>query len=1118
MPGFVGSFVVLNPTTTNLASEAVKVARVTPTPSSRVASEAAKVLRVTPTPVSQVASIAIKVLHNGVVDAAEFSFNANMPSFVGSFDISDFTEVTVAGTMPGFTSDFFVDTAAHVTLGGAMPSFSGSFDVALGFGVQMAATFPSFTAEFDILPGLTMDVEGTMPGFQSNFFVATSNEVLLSGVMPGFTSDFNVQIIREITLDGVMPGFTSDFLAAPEARLTMSAVMPQFTGDISLKFPPATDLTNRVGGRSRTGIGVASWSPPVTVPEDLVEIKIAAQAFSAIDLSGPQPVYDVQIERIPALYDRLIVGGRDVTVFRGVQTPFPGFQLQTPLGYGPTTINFPQVAVNFEVLGEGELDFLYPGSVVEIQRVNLDDGFVYATDYRGVVIGFGASGSSLSVDVGGEAQGRAALVNRQLPIWSSSQDIGRYAYSAMKDLSIPLKPYLGPTTGIELKRFGGGSVLDYVNEILARAFDDQGQWTIMPFEWGSASWYEMRYKDTETTVASAYADDSRVVIDLKRDAAEEPNRIFSTGVTPEGQRVRNGVYPGLNKSRPAPYPFTDHSHKFGVGTQDEDTDTGDGITIMIGRLIICKYMDQPDTPGGYDNDVKRAVRKLQDDSGAGPLFTEEGPQFYKAAYRHNRPFAVAPDDPHWPYQTGLTDVQNTAFEAWVNDNDIPFDLSAKIVDYDMRGFWLNEHPGTWHEGDHFPDTYKTPYDTTFSAESQYATGDCPFTWHGDELRDDRDGSVIFGDPANLGVMDYKTWRALYDLDVTGNSLRWSHIEPSAQLDVVRKWDRSGSGAVMRINPKYDESVLKVDRNIDYGSGFTKKQQDRFSERTLRRSGRKNWVGTISFPEGGLVRGFHRPGDPFDSSYVFPARDLRPGENIWLPLFDGGTRVHVSTVRVGTDGKVSADVDTRARDSKEVWEIVQRNRESRKDPGRGLNQPTSSTISKDSIGIWDEVGGLLGDNVKMDANTWTVFPIVAGQEGTVRYLRIITNPFAQFVTAVFGDVIYEERLASMIGNPLTKAGTKKWSIQSVRDELVKTNNLLYVAGDYQNPCGYYPKQKSGEDDAGNPVSAPLTGQWQDEAGFSYHTTEHPVLYVAVYVDRNTVVPRSRIMWNQLEAGA
>ena len=127
-----------------------------------------------------------------------------------------------------------------------------------------------------------------------------------------------------------------------------------------------------------------------------------------------------------------------------------------------------------------------------------------------------------------------------------------------------------------------------------------------------------------------------------------------------------------------------------------------------------------------------------------PLFDGEGPEYYDAAYEHNKFFALkGPSKWDWPYQTTLPETESRRFERWVEEYNVPFDPTARIVDYDMRGYWKSTQGKGWHPGDHFPDTFKTPYDTTFSNESKYATRNCPFYWHGDMLIDRRDNSLIF---------------------------------------------------------------------------------------------------------------------------------------------------------------------------------------------------------------------------------------------------------------------------------------------------------------------------------------------------------------------------------------
>jgi hypothetical protein len=126
-----------------------------------------------------------------------------------------------------------------------------------------------------------------------------------------------------------------------------------------------------------------------------------------------------------------------------------------------------------------------------------------------------------------------------------------------------------------------------------------------------------------------------------------------------------------------------------------------------------------------------------------PLFSGEGPEFYDRAFAENRRYAIDP-----PWLTVLSPADEASFRAWVSANRVPFDPNAEIVDYDMRGYWLDEiKPGGVWDGDHFPDTWKTPYDTTFSAESKYAIPSCPLKWEGDRLFNTDTGRLIFGAPA-----------------------------------------------------------------------------------------------------------------------------------------------------------------------------------------------------------------------------------------------------------------------------------------------------------------------------------------------------------------------------------
>lgn len=116
-------------------------------------------------------------------------------------------------------------------------------------------------------------------------------------------------------------------------------------------------------------------------------------------------------------------------------------------------------------------------------------------------------------------------------------------------------------------------------------------------------------------------------------------------------------------------------------------------------------------------------------AGRKPSFNQEGPQFYAAAAKQNAPFAKP-----GPYDTHLDPLRELLFRAWAVANNVPFDPNAKVTDYDMRGLYQATNGAPHAPGAHFPDTYKTPLDTSFSAESKYAKQGAPM-WQGNTLID-----------------------------------------------------------------------------------------------------------------------------------------------------------------------------------------------------------------------------------------------------------------------------------------------------------------------------------------------------------------------------------------------
>jgi hypothetical protein len=692
--------------------------------------------------------------------------------------------------------------------------------------------------------------------------------------------------------------------------------------------------------------------------------------------------------------DRIIVNGVDVTFFRSVHTPTPGFLLTEPFGYGSTTITFPQVSPALEAatFGTGALSWVRLDAPVKIERVNAA-GTVVGRDYRGFVTAIDTNGADLTLEVAGEWAGRAAMQDRQVPLFKRTSDVGRFAYELAIGLRLPFTPRLGPTTGIKIATQGGMTQLDWGNRICSMSSKlDGSQRVIMPVS-DTNPRYQFRPKDMTTVHATVYFDDARVVPSLRRDKTEENNVYYASGITPGGMKVKNGAYPGLKQGVTPPYPISGGT-PFGVGTTNDDLDNpaDDDLGAMLSRLEGMGYLSRVDLAGGYDDDAADAIKELQRDAG----------------------------------------------------------LTAS------------------------------------------------------------------------GTMNPATWDALYDLSVTGYSLSQSVILPMVQDPRTRMWLRTASGAKLGRDPLFDRTVIESHRTLQFGTGQTRQQMRNWTRAEYQRGQTINWVGTIAHNGFGLIAGEHNPGDPDPTADdLISIREARPGWNVWSPQYQ--CLLHVSGIQIaegGRDGTMT--VDTRNRDHLAVTEILARNQDAKSDPTRAfLAQHRKSSQAQDSMTTFDEVGGVLFDRVNLDADDWTVFPVVAGQEGEIAKLRLeLDGDPCEFVTAVFALEPTRAWLNDVISNPFARAGDGeiKWTRDSVRTRLDK-KVLLYVAGTAEQPCGYFPGQKYSEDEDGNRVLSGdgVTGVWKDEANFHYHTVGAPVLWVAVYPKQACHIAKGRIMWPQLEEG-
>lgn len=847
--------------------------------------------------------------------------------------------VTLSGVVPQPVGSFTLETEQDVTLAGVVPQPVGTFDVTVG-----------------------------------------NPSLVLSGVVPQPTGSFALETEQDVSLAGVVPQPVGSFaLGGGPLDVSLAGVVPQPTARFTLTNPMGTNEGDG-NGDDGDAYAVVTWDPPVVEPPVpfVFRDEIAAHAYTGVDTTGRPGFIGHTTKTRTRRWTRILVAGRDVTFLNGIATPEPTYSLISPLLYGSGSISFPQYPAF--LYGTAAIPaWIKPGAPVVVQRIN-EALEVTGISYRGFLLDVNINGRDLSFGLGGEASGRAALVDQPPRIFRKRNSLEFWWEGLIRDLHLPVGN--SATTGVVLQNRGGMDMLTYANELSANGAKRGGAvYTCMPNMDGE---YRVVQKDKTTIDGTCYFDDAHTKPDLRRDPAEEPNRIYATAVSPSGRRIRFADYPVLAEQKPLPYPMDDGS-AFGIGTTDADTDSGGGVTAMLARLVWTGYLDPDDRPGGFDSDVADALEELQDE--------------------------------------------------------------ARL--------------------------------------------------------------------AQTGNMNENTWNALYDIGISGPSIGGAQVRAAVQRAKVRRYNRTGSGQVLGPNPDYDPTVLPVDATKDYGTGHTKNQVKNFARADLHEAEASNWVGSIVFATGGLILGEHTPGTAIGT--VMDARQLKPGMNVWAPLFDGGTLFHVSGCEVGqtSDGRslVTAQVDTRFRDTMAVNEIIDRNRESRRNPARDWTRNyRSSGKVNDVVSEWDDVGGFLPGDVQLQGGRWNKIGMIAGQEGTISSLRIrLADEECESVVGVFGRDIEEEKLNRRIGNPLSPDGRAQWQDQGILEDLDDKHFLLYVAGSDEQPCGYWPKTKT---DAG----AGLTGIHKDDAGFRYFAFDDCSVWLMIYPAQDCTLLGGRLMRNQLESGS
>lgn len=314
----------------------------------------------------------------------------------------------------------------------------------------------------------------------------------------------------------------------------------------------------------------------------------------------------------PAGWDRVLVGGVDITTVNGLTTPVPSYRLMEPGGYGSSTLVIPGINPLEMAYGPGTAyRWAREGAEVVYQRTD-ENGTVIATDYRGEIRDFTLSGSQLVATVGGAAWGPAELIEWPPPVFRRKADIQDWVHAFLRQAGVPFRK-TDAGTGIPLVKNGGMNGLAYLQNLLSMAQRRNGdQWTLMPVTPGGRR-FELRLKDRTTVDCTIYLDGKRAVPDL----VDEPpiNSWYGSTITPDGYLERGARVPGGMQGTPPSYPMANGA-SFGIGTTNAQTTTGAGITVLARALDIFGYLDKELAYSTvYDADIAEAVEDLQEATG-----------------------------------------------------------------------------------------------------------------------------------------------------------------------------------------------------------------------------------------------------------------------------------------------------------------------------------------------------------------------------------------------------------------------------------------------------------------------------------------------------------------------
>lgn len=369
-----------------------------------------------------------------------------------------------------------------------------------------------------------------------------------------------------------------------------------------------------------------------------------------------------------------------------------------------------------------------------------------------------------------------------------------------------------------------------------------------------------------------------------------------------------------------------------------------------------------------------------------------------------------------------------------------------------------------------------------------------------------------------GDVDAATWDAVWGDDISNQRVESGNVRPLVLRPGVKRFLRTANGSIRGRNTKFDPEKLRVDRHIDFGAGVSKDRARRWWRNELVRVNEGvNYYGTITL-DSDAWDGIHIHGEP---GTIREKEQIQAGENIIVRKPGRDIKFHIASVK-RDEGRVVLTVDTKGRDALHIGEMIARDQEARRDFSRNWQAvQKASRQTHDALTGWyaEDGAGVIRRKVTCPANTWTVFPVIGGQSGQVMRTTIeTTSQPAAFVMAVAGVKFMAEALANRVPDPfaLNEDDEPAWNDGEIQEWLHDEKNFYYVIGDATQPGGYWPKRHTNR--KGETTAHPVTGVHKDWMTWPYTTFGKPLLWVAIYPDRDTEIEPQELFRGSRDLGA